>query len=413
MIQKLRKKLILVSMLSLFAVLFLIVSVSTTVSYLQMAQSADSTLNMLARNDGKFPKGREPFKRSPELPFESRFFSVRLTADGELLAANLERIAAIEQDTAVAFAEKILASGKKRGFIGIYRYSVQDTPEGTMILFLDCGRSFYNFKNFFITSVLVSILGMTVVLIRIVFVTERNIRPSTESYEKQKRFITDAGHEIKTPLAIINADADVLGMDLGENEWLDEIKAQTRRLTALTNDLISLTRMEEAGEELQMTEFSLSDLVQEAAQSFQGMSLQKEQTFNLHITPGLMIRGDEKMLARLLSILLDNALKYCPAQGTIDLERGTRGKQLSFKLTNPADPVETSNLPRLFDRFYRADHSRNSKTGGYGIGLSIARAIVDAHKGKISAATADGRSLTITVLLPAAPAAPPPAAADC
>ncbi len=146
MIQKLRKKLILVSMLSLFAVLFLIVSVSTTVSYLQMAQSADSTLNMLARNDGKFPKGREPFKRSPELPFESRFFSVRLTADGELLAANLERIAAIEQDTAVAFAEKILASGKKRGFIEIYRYSVQDTPEGTMILFLDCGRSFYNFK---------------------------------------------------------------------------------------------------------------------------------------------------------------------------------------------------------------------------------------------------------------------------
>ena len=425
MIQKLRKKLILVSMLSLFAVLFLIVSVSTTVSYLQMAQSADSTLNMLARNDGKFPKGREPFKRSPELPFESRFFSVRLTADGELLAANLERIAAIEQDTAVAFAEKILASGKKRGFIGIYRYSVQDTPEGTMILFLDCGRSFYNFKNFFITSVLVSILGMTVVLILIVFFSERIIRPITESYEKQKRFITDAGHEIKTPLAIINADADVLGMDLGENEWLDEIKAQTRRLTALTNDLISLTRMEEAGEELQMTEFSLSDLVQEAAQSFQGMSLQKEQTFNLHITPGLMIRGDEKMLARLLSILLDNALKYCPAQGTIDLELGIRGKQLFFKLTNSAESVDSSDLPRLFpgfgdadpkllfDRFYRADHSRNSKTGGYGIGLSIARAIVDAHKGKISAATADGRSLTITVLLPAAPAAPPPAAADC
>ena len=230
MIQKLRKKLILVSMLSLFAVLFLIVSVSTTVSYLQMAQSADSTLNMLARNDGKFPKGREPFKRSPELPFESRFFSVRLTADGELLAANLERIAAIEQDTAVAFAEKILASGKKRGFIEIYRYSVQDTPEGTMILFLDCGRSFYNFKNFFITSVLVSILGMTVVLILIVFFSERIIRPITESYEKQKRFITDAGHEIKTPLAIINADADVLGMDLGENEWLDEIKAQTLSL---------------------------------------------------------------------------------------------------------------------------------------------------------------------------------------
>ena len=165
-----------------------------------------------------------------------------------------------------------------------------------------------------------------------------------------------------------------------------------------------------------MPEFSLSDLVQEAAQSFQRISLQKEQTFNLHITPGLMIRGDEKMLARLLSILLDNALKYCPAQGTIDLELGIRGKQLFFKLTNSAESVDSSDLPRLFDRFYRADHSRNSKTGGYGIGLSIARAIVDAHKGKISAATADGRSLTITVLLPAAPAAPaapPPAAADC
>ena len=300
------------------------------------------------------------------------------------------------------YAREIIASGRTCGFKDVYRYAVQNTSNGSMVLFLDCRRSLESFYSFSLTCVLISLLGMAAVLVLILLFSRRIVKPIAESYEKQRRFITDAGHEIKTPLAIINANTDILEMDLGENEWLAEIKNQTRRLTVLTNDLISLSRMEEAGGNLQMEVFSFSEMTQEAAQSFQAMAASRQQTFSMDIASALFVRGDRKDLGRLLSILLDNAVKYCPPQGYIHLTLKQTGKYLCLKLTNTAQSIHPSDLPHLFDRFYRTDTSRNSETGGYGIGLSIANAVAGAHKGRISAATEDGTSLTITVLLPAA-----------
>lgn len=269
------------------------------------------------------------------------------------------------------------------------------------ILFLDCGRSLRSFQNFVITSIMISILGVTAVLILIIFLSRKMVLPMAESYEKQRRFITDAGHELKTPLAIINADADVLEMDVGKSEWIDDIKHQTKRLASLTSDLITLSRMEETREQTQTMVFSLSDLAEEAVQSFQSMAIAEEKEFAAKISPNLMFRGDEKALARLLSILLDNALKYCPAHGTISFSLDRWKKHYRLILTNTCEEIHSADLPHLFDRFYRTDQSRNSSTGGSGIGLSIASAIVTAHRGKISASTADGKSLTMTLLLPA------------
>ena len=402
MIRKLRNKLILVSMISLFTVLFLIISLSMAVSYRHLTMEADRTLAVLAGNGGVFPLESGPFKSAPELPFESRFFSVRLTNTGELITANMERIAAVKQDKALDYAREIIASGRTCGFKDVYRYAVQNTSNGSMVLFLDCRRSLESFYSFSLTCVLISLLGMAAVLVLILLFSRRIVKPIAESYEKQRRFITNAGHEIKTPLAIINANTDILEMDLGENEWLTEIKNQTWRLTVLTNDLISLSRMEEAGGNLQMEVFSFSEMTQEAAQSFQAMAASRQQTFSMDIASDLFVRGDRKDLGRLLSILLDNAVKYCPPQGYIHLTLKQTGKYLCLKLTNTAQSIHPSDLPHLFDRFYRTDTSRNSETGGYGIGLSIANAVAGAHKGRISAATEDGTSLTITVLLPAA-----------
>lgn len=402
MIGKLRTKLIVVCMLSLFAVLFFIIGVSCAVSYRQLVSEADHTLDMLGANGGDFPKGREPFKRAPELPFESRFFSVRLSDDGEFMGIDMKQIVAIDQATGLKYARSVQKSGRMKGFIGNYRYAVRNIPGGKMVLFLDCRRNLSSFRNFFITSLLTSLFGMGAVLILIIFFSKRIVRPVMESYEKQRRFITDAGHEIKTPLAIINSNADVLELDFGSNEWLTEIKNQTKRLTTLTNDLISLSRMEEAQAHLEMEPLSFSELTENMVHSFQGMAAQQEKEFTVHTEPGLMVCGDKKSLERLLTILLDNALKYCPAHGRIDLTLERCKKQICLKLTNTAEQIDPSELPHLFERFYRTDRSRNSETGGYGIGLSIASAVAAAHKGKIAASTKDGYSLTVTLLLPSA-----------
>lgn len=235
----------------------------------------------------------------------------------------------------------------------------------------------------------------------ILFFSQRMIRPVTESYEKQKRFITDAGHEIKTPLAIIQADTDVLEMDYGESEWLDDIKRQTKRLTMLTNDLVLLSRMEEAESNLQMTLLTFSDLVSEAAASFAALIQTQNKVFRCAIEPGISLTGDEKSIRRLVNILMDNALKYSPSQGLISLSVKKQGKQVCLTVCNTTqNPISKDELHMMFERFYRIDSSRNAQTGGFGIGLSVAKAIVTAHRGRIRAATRDRNLLEINILFP-------------
>ena len=340
--------------------------------------------------------------RSKEMPYESRYFTVTVNTAGDVLSVDTGKVAAVDMDQAVAYAEAALSGGRTRGFADDYRYLVADTEDGRMVLFLDCGRNLTTFRSFARASGLVSAGGLAAVFLLILAFSGRIVRPVAESYEKQKRFITDAGHEIKTPLAIIEADADVLEMDLdGESEWLQDIRAQTRRLTDLTNDLVYLSRMEEWSDERQMVAFPFSDLVEETAQSFRSRAMQKQVTFTERVEPMLSIKGDEKALRQLVSILLDNAVKYAPMGGEISLtlERQGRGAALTVSNTS-STPVPRESIPKLFDRFYRTDPSRSSATGGHGIGLSIARAVVAAHKGRITAETADERSLTMTVWLP-------------
>lgn len=217
----------------------------------------------------------------------------------------------------------------------------------------------------------------------------------------RRKFITDAGQEIKTPLTIIGADTDLLELDLGENEWLDDIKRQTKRLTGLTQDLIYLARMDEEQPQLQPIEFPLSDMAEELGQSFQNLAAAQSKQFLTEIQPMLSLTGDEKAIRQLMSILLDNAVKYTPEGGRISFALKKEGRSIWLSVSNDtAVPMEKEVLDRPFDRFYRTDQSRNSSTGGYGLGLSIARSIVSAHKGKIRAENSGGNNLTITASLP-------------
>ena len=444
MIRKLQNKFILISMLSMLLVLTVIIGSINIINYRQLTEDADHILHILSENDGEFPKdrprpdsrepqgdnsspdfrdgptdnaspdSREPqgdnsstpkkpkphsLDMSPEMPFETRYFSVILTKDGAVSSTNIKKIAAINSEGACAYALQVWKRQQAAGFLSSYRYLMEHTPEGTRIIFVDCARSLSTFRSFLFTSVLISVLGLLSVFVLVLFFSRLVMRPVSESYEKQRQFITDAGHEIKTPLAIIEANRELLEMEYGENEWNKSIGKQTARLADLTDNLIYLSRMEEAKNHLQQTEFSISDLAQDIAQSFQTLADLQNRHFSMEITPLLSYCGDESSIRRLFSILIDNAIKYSPPQGAVKVTLNKRGKNIQFMVYNTVAHISAESLPFLFDRFYRADNSRNSETGGYGIGLSIARAVAEAHKGKITAKSTDGRSLLMTVIL--------------
>lgn len=310
------------------------------------------------------------------------------------------RIAAVDESSAVDMAQKVWQTGKEQGFFSVYRFIQYEETEGMRIIFLDCSRSLSTFQTFLWASIGISVLGLLAVSALILFFSGRVIQPIVESYEKQKQFITDAGHELRTPITIIDADTEVLKLETGENEWLTDIQIQTRRLAALTKDLVYLSRMEEDRRQSPQLEFSLSDLAEETAQSFQSRALVQEKKFNLFIMPMLSYTGDESALRQLISILLDNALKYSPEGGWIVFRMEKQGKMILLQVENSTKEALPENLNRPFERFYRADPSRNSRSGGYGLGLSIAQAIVGVHKGKMTASRGKGDSLCISIFLP-------------
>lgn len=406
MIRKLRIKLIAASLLSLLLVLSIIFGVVTILNYRKMVSDADSILSILMENDGSFPMNdhiqNNPFefrkegrRFSPELPYETRYFSAFLTQDGTVVSVNTGKIAAVDTSDAIEYAQKVASSGKTKGFVDDYRYVVYTMDDEIHVIFLDYGREMNAFRTFLFTSICVSVVGLLAVMLLLFLLSARIVKPFSENYEKQKRFITDAGHELKTPLTIIDADSEVLEMDLGENEWLEDIRHQTKRLAELTNDLIFLSRMDEQPQ-TEKIDFPISDLVEETVESFQALAKKHNRMLNCHIEPMISMCGDEKAMRQLITILLDNAVKYSDEGGRIDLTLEKQKNTIRLSVYNTAESISKENLSHLFDRFYRTDQSRNSQTGGYGLGLSIASAIVSAHKGKIWADTQDEKSLVIS-----------------
>lgn len=448
MIRKLRTKFIVLAMVAVFVLLAIVVAGMNLINYRAVVDEAEETLTFLAYNRGTFPgmqgpdgqfgpgadRGRkdytldnteypdapeegeipeegevpEDFGRkglpewmSPETPYESRFFSVLLSADGNVQETDINRIASVSEEDAVAYAEKILAENRENGFLGDYLFRKTTDSEGVRITFLDCGRKLSSVRTFLWISLIVAAVGYALFFFVIFFYSKRIIQPVAESYEKQKRFITDAGHEIKTPLAIIKADADVLEMDHENNEWIEDIQKQTERLTVLTNDLVSLARMEEGTDTASFAEIALSELVQEESEAYDMLAQSEDKRIERRIEPALFVRGKEKELRRLVNILMDNALKYSPEKSGILLELKRTGKQVLLAVRNETkERIEKESLPLLFDRFYRTDASRNSETGGHGLGLSMAKAIAESHGGRISASSEDGMWLQIEAVLP-------------
>ncbi len=447
MIRKLRMRLILLTMLAVLLVMVILIGGINVSNYRQVVSESDDILELLMRNGGTFeehgrgkgpreglpPKpgmngddtqtdiettiivdddfrsGKRSFMwlredriDSPELAYETRYFTVLFDESENAVLVDTGRISAVSESEAVEYAAKALDRKGSSGFIGDYRYLVGEPDENNcrMVIFRDCGIGLQNFRNFRNISIFVSLLCLIGVGILVFLASGRIVRPVAESYEKQKRFITDAGHEIKTPLAIITADAEVLEMEQSESEWISDIKAQTKRLSELTQDLISLSKMEETSTVLEMKDLDLSALLKSQTGSFGAVATASNKTISSNIEDGIHIQGDKKSIESLLSIVLDNAVKYCPENGHIDVSATRYKKGARIEVTNDtSETLSAEECKNMFERFYRTDASRNSETGGHGIGLSMAKAIVSKHKGRITAASGSEKKLTVTIQL--------------
>lgn len=407
MIKSLRRKFIAIAMCSLIGVLVLTVGFINTFSYIDVVNKADSRLSLIEGNNGTFPKNGQPpkdggmrggGKMSPEAPFETRYFTVTIGESGNVTTVDTGKIAAITTSEASEYATVLYAKNSDSGFYGNYRYKAVPKSNGTLYIFLDCSRELSSFWSFLVISILISIAGILVVFALVLIFSKIAVKPFAESYEKQKRFITDASHEIKTPLTIIEANTEVLEMTGAESEWTQSIRNQIKRLSSLTQKLVFLARMDENQGKLEMTEFSLSDAVLETTDSFSAVARNSGKTLDINVQNGILLRGNEMTIRELVSVLVDNAVKYSTDNGNISVSLVEESGHKKLTVKNSTTALEKGNHDILFERFYRSDSSRNSETGGSGIGLSIAKAVATANKAKIHAKSPDGNSLEITVV---------------
>lgn len=415
MIKKLQRKFILVTAISLLVVLTLVAAAINMINSYQLRKDEEDLLHMLSENGGAFPEqmmrdGKPPFDMpdmepdksrdkdglfgkhkqfNAETRFQTRYFVVKYDSEGNICETDIRQIAAIDEVKAKELAEKV--KGSSSGTVGDYRYSCTTTSDCEMYVFLDIRQNNSTRNSFLLVSVLISAASWVLVLVLITLLSRQVIKPFIAAQNKQKQFITDAGHEIKTPLAIISANTEVIEMTSEPTEWTESIKNQITRLDGLVKDLVMLSKTDETGLRSEFAEFDLSKAVRESAAEFEAPARTHELDFSLDIQDGLKLVGSEKTIRQTVGIFCDNAIKYCDEKGsiTVSLKTGHKGSKLSVTNTCKAPPE--GDLSRLFDRFYRADEARSRNgSGGYGIGLSIAKATADAHKAKIACTAANG-----------------------
>ena len=407
MLKKMRWRFIGAAMAAFTSVVLILLCFVNLWNYHSVTNQQDEALTRLMEVENQqmpFSPGRgaPPFDDwshfSPEVQYSLRFFSVHYDTDGTVLRVNQDYIASISESDAEAYADAVLKSGKMHGYESGYRYLV-DTAEGeTVVLFLNSEREIQTMRSLLWITLAIAAVCLVVVFGLVVLFSRRAVTPYLKNMEAQKQFITNASHELKTPLTAISTSADVLAMEHDGDEWVHNIQTQAGRLSKLITNLVTLSRLDEEDPFPVRTEFSLSDALWEISEPFVSLAQAKGKTYTQDIADGLTVTGDRTAIQQMVSILLDNALKYSPDSGSISLTARRSGKRTEIAVSNTVEGTQFMDAARLFDRFYRADESHSNTVSGTGIGLSIAKATVDAHGGRISAKQT-GNTITFQVTL--------------
>ena len=402
MLKKLKVRFILLSMISMTVTLVIAFTVVNITLRARVTNRTDQIIDYLYENGGAFPVIRGDTSEKlfhDETPFQTRYYVV-IIKDGDYSGSNYSHIALDKIKNIDGQITEILKQNKERGYIDSSRYGCFDYQDGKMLIVIDCHTDL-NTVNLLLTITLVTIsFCIIIVLILLIVFSKYVIKPFEENREKQRRFITDAGHELKTPIAIIQSNAEVMEMTSGESKWLTNIKTQTTRMSKLVKGLIELSKMDEQVlSEKEKQNIDLSEIVTNSVESFVVPAQTKGITINTDIDSGIKIMGDLEDIVRLVGILLDNAVKYTDDRHLIEVKLKYKAKKAQLVVSNTCKGLDRESVPRFFDRFYRSDSSRSSQTGGYGIGLSMAQMIAQNHKGRLSVMYTDDEKIVFTTEL--------------
>ena len=407
MLKHLRWKFIRIAMGSMLAVFCFLLLAINLINYWQFLGSADAMLRLIGQNGGRLPEyGQilagelQPEPQVPfneETPFFTRFFVV-IGQGNQVTDVQMEQIAAVTEADAASYYRQAAETGKTSGFLGDYRYQVFSDGNTRQVIFLDCSREIQSQLTFLIISVSVAVVAYLAIFLLVYLLSGRAIRPMARNFAQQKQFITDAEHELKTPLTIISTSADVLDAELPDNEWVANIRRQAARMSELVASLITLSRMDEEGTPLRQDLFVLSEAVWDVAAQYQSLAEARGKRLQMHIADDVAFCGDAAAIQQMLSLLLDNAVQYANDGSTIVL-RLRQERDVVLELENRCTLPADLDPERLFDRFYRLDPARSRSSGGSGIGLTVARAIAQRHGGTLQAAAMPG-GICMTALLP-------------
>lgn len=429
MIKTLQKKFVITAMAAVTVLLVLLLGAINGLNFLQNRQQTERLLDVLAQQAAEssgpgagtgerrmeaepvpqplFPdlpkKGGRDFLNPPiteDAAMAARYFFVRFDHTGRMAETDVSRISSVSEEDAELLAQKIYQGGKRSGRQSHFQYRRVETldGQGEIVLFLDRSVQKNSMLMVLALSVFLGILCWSGMLLLVILLSKKAILPIARNLEKQKQFVTDAGHEIKTPLAIIMANTEAMELHNGENKWSRNIRTQAARLNGLMQNLLLLARLDEGRPAPAVRELSFSHLIEEVLTPFLEPAALKGVEIETEIQENVQVYANREDLIRLISILLDNAVKYVPPKGKIFVELRKKEKRCTLQIGNTCQEKPAEKPEILFDRFYRGDVARTQKNGGYGIGLSAAQAIAEAYHGKIRAVYQEEKIIFIVQL---------------
>lgn len=389
-------------MISIIVVLMAIIGTITLINYNKTVDNIDKVLTVLVDNGGKFndldfgddnlentdgnnnkdnPNHQEDHSEfTKETPYWTRFFSVKFTNSNPDPTVDTSMIASVSKEEAIDMAKETIDSNSMIGFYGAYRYKVKIADDFKLVVFVDCTKEMRSIRYFVFTGTWISLVGIIAVFIIVFIFSKIVFNPVKRTYDKQKRFVTNAAHELKTPLTIISANNELIDAQYSSLDETQAIDKQVKKLTIMINNLTLLSKLDEEDKNVDLKEkVDLTKLSNDLIEPFKVIFESRNIKFNFFVDDNCYIKGNTNLISQLLSLLIDNANKY--ALTYINFEVRIVGKYVELKTSNDAD-IDEKNPNLLLERFYRNDKARG-KIEGSGIGLSVVNEIVKLHKGTI------------------------------